>query len=672
MSKNSFLHPVHEIHFDAYKPEDVASAYREAEKLAHARIKSLLAIPSSERTFSNTIVGLCEAADEMDTIYHIVSHLAHTLGGPWEQQEADLAPLIASYYAERGLNSDIYQAVMGVPLINLSAPQKRLAEDIIRNFERSGVNQPQEKKDRLQAIQKELSALDTQFGQNVVKDSDAAFLHLADADALAGVDPEHTDQWAAAAAKKNLPGYYIAFSPPAYDSIMTTCQNADTRQAMHKLARSRSPENETLAKKMLALRREMAALLGYNNYADFALERRMAKNGQRAKAFIDDLIRHYEAPMRHEAAQLQAFIEKETGMPYQLQAADVDAGTDMYWAAQMRDSRFAIDQSALREYFPLESVLNGMFEVLNTLYGLTIKEAGLPTFHPDAKAYEVYDEQNRHVSTVWCDWFARKGKRAGAWQHTVYIADRSHGRADKPHIAFVCANFAAPTQNKPSLLTLRDVETMWHEFGHFIHVTCGQTELPEQNGYESKWDFIEAPSQIMENWVWEDEILHKIARHYKTGEPLAATTIQKLRDSRVFRAASRAMWTLFWSTFDLDLHITHDPTTDTSLTELGRQVKSRFFAAPIPSYDTTLCTFTHVFAGGYQAAYYGYKWAESIEADLFTRFKKEGVLNPQTGRDYRDKVLARGDEADPDVLVRDFLGRDTNPGAMLERDGIAV
>ncbi len=675
MSVNSFLHPVNQLRFGTYKPEDVKEALEVAIQRANERTDTLLAVQPADRCYENVVQALQDSTDELELISDVVGHLAHVIGEGWEDQEQLVSEKTSAFYTHRGLREDLYGAIKDVQANpqskKLSDPKKRLLKETIIYFERNGVSAPVATKDRIKEIKAELSRLSTQFGQNVVKATDAAYLLLDDAEQLSGIDEEHIAAWAEAAKHKDKKGYFVQFSAPTYQMIMTDCANADTRKAMHKISRTRAPENEAIARQMLALRKELAALLGYANYADYTTEQRMAKTGKRAQEFIDSLTGYYQDMMRKEGHDLQAFIRTTTNNPaYELTYTDVDGGTDLYFANKLRAQQVGEDTSNLHEYFPLEHVLKEMFQTLGTLYGVTFKASSQPSYHPDAQAYDMYDENNAHTATVWCDWVAREGKRAGAWQHSVYIADRVNGEVHEPHLAFVCGNFPAPTKTKPSLLTIRDVETMWHEFGHFIHVASGRTELREQNGYNSKWDFIEAPSQIMENWVWEDEVLSRLAKHYKTGQSLPASTVTKLRQQRSFRAASTAMWTIHWSAVDLFLHTEYDPASPQTLAETYRELKAPFFAAPVATYDNALTTFSHIFAGGYAAAYYGYKWAESIEADLFSRFQKEGVLNPKTGRAYRDEILARGDEHDPDVLIRNFLGRDSTPAAMLARDGI--
>lgn len=677
MTKTSFHHSVSELHFDRYKLTDVADALKDFLLLAEQRTEAILAIPKTSRTYENTIQALFDSTQELELLSDIVDHLAAVMGGEWQEQEMIVSEALSTFYSARSLNPRLFKAVMVVSelryQLRLNEVRERALDDLITYLRRGGVELPAAKRRRIQKIHLELTQLSTEFAQNVVHANDEAFLLIDHANQLDGVRQEHIDEWAASAKEHNEKGYYIQYNSPNYVVIMRDCSVKQTRQAMHKLSRSRAPHNEAIARRMISLRTELAKILGYASYADYVIERRMAKQAARAQAFVDELTHAYRQTMLDETKELTLFARAETGdNSYQLDATDVDGGSDMFFANKLRQKLFATDPAVhIEEYFPIDTVLKVMFKTLGTLYGVAFKPSKQASYRKDVVAYDVFDEQKRHIATVWCDWYARPGKRPGAWQHTIYVADRANDNVAKPHLGLVNANFPQPTKDRPSLLTLTDVETMWHEFGHFMHMGLGRTELREQNGYECVWDFIEAPSQIMENWVWQDEVLQDMARHYKTGEPLSADYIKKLRSSRSFRAASNAMWTLYWSQVDLYLHSIFDTNSKIGLNEMSRKIKAGYFGVAIAPYDTTVCTLTHIFAGGYAAGYYSYKWAESIESDLFSRFEKEGVLNPAVGKKYRDLVLARGDSVDANQEIQDFLGRRTSIDAMLRRDKVS-
>lgn len=676
MSKNSFLHPVNQVRFGTYKPEHVKEALDAALKEAASIEKSILAIPAKARTFENTIIALSESTEQLGLVAGIVGHLSGVLGKPWQKYDELISEKSAKFTTRRSLNKRLYQAIMVIKSnskkLNLSSAQLRLVDDYVSWFERSGITLPEDQKRRLKQLSARLAKLSSVFERNATQGSDKAHLVVKDAEDLAGVDDDLIELWQKTAKEKGKKGYYIQYSSPHYDAIMRFCDVKNTRVAFHKVSSQRAPKNEKVIYETLALRKELAGLLGYKNFVDYVVERRMAKSSKKVGDFNIKLYQTFKPAMLKEAAQLTKFIKTiEKDPQYKLDATDVMGGIPLYYGQKMNSSASGVDMNAIREYLPLDQVVEALFKTLHTLYGVTIKPANEPAPHKDVKTYHVYDEKGRHLSTVWCDWFARQGKRAGAWCNTFYEAPRANDTIDEPHLGLVCANFTPPTKTKPSLLSIRDAETVWHEFGHFMHATCSKTELREQGGFRTKWDFVEAPSQIMENWIWTDQVLSDMARHYKTKKPLPKDIINKLRKTRVFWSAHKTMWTLHWSTIDQMLHTKYDPAKDGPLFAYCHTIKGKHFAAKVPLYDQNICTFTHIFAGGYYGAYYSYQWAEAIEADLFSRFEKEGIFNPKTGRDYRDKVLARGDEVDPDVLIRGFLGRDTTLDAMLKRDGIS-
>lgn len=675
MAKNSFLHPVNEVRFGTYKVQDVKDAVAIALKQASDAEKAILKIANANRTYENTIQALNDSSDRLDFIEGIVGHLAGMLGDPWNKADEFVSEKYAGFMSKRGLNKKIYEAICVIwdkqAQLKLTDTQIRLVRDYKRGFERSGIALPIDQKNRLKAINKRLAKLSSLFERHATQGNDKAHLIVKNESDLAGVDTDLIGAWQKLAKEKKVAGYYIPFSAPNSDAILRGCDVQKTRKAFHKMAANRAPKNEKLIYETLALRNEKAALLGYKNFVDYVVENRMAKNSKNIAQFNDRLFKTFRPAMQKDMDALKAYIRKSTdNAKYELDVTDVVGGTPLYYAQKMSTEHLGVDEDLIREYLPLDQVVNTMFKALGKLYGYTFEQTNVPTPHKDGIVYRIFDEKKRHLATIWCDWYARTGKRAGAWCNTFYEPTRANDKVDEPLLGLVSTNLKPPTKNKPSLLTIRDAETVWHEFGHFIHATSSKTELREQGGFHTKWDFVEAPSQIMENWIWTDEILSDMAKHYKTKKPLPKSVVKSLRDSRSFWSGPRVMFTLHWSTIDQMLHTQYDPKKDGSIFEYCQAIKSKFFVADIPTYDHTICNFTHIFAGGYYGAYYSYQWAEVIEADLFSRFEKEGVLNPKTGRDYRDKVLARGDEVDPDVLVRDFLGRDSTPDALLRRSGL--
>ncbi|HSX16992.1 MAG TPA: M3 family metallopeptidase [Patescibacteria group bacterium] len=677
MANNSLLHPVNELHYGTYKPADAKQALTATEKAGRKNIAAVLALADADRTFDNTLLALTRSTDDFDSIVGRISHLESVLGEDW--READLlATAMATKLAnDVSLNKDVYDALVVLKKSKhyaaASAAQKKLLDDTIQDFERGGIALPEAKKKQLKDLRHKLSKATTQFGQNVVKAHDKAGIHVTDAAALAGLSKPFLTECRAAAKKKELTGYWVRQTEPNYVKVMTDCTVRDTRLAMYKSAKSEGlAPNEKLAKEILKMRYELAALVGYKTFADYATADRMAKTGKAARDFITGLSERYQPGVAGETAELEQFAreyEKDPG--FKLHISDVESGLDLFYAQRLRNQKFDLDEQQVREYFPVATVLQGMFDVLRTLYGVTFKRLPeMPAWHPDVEVYAIYDEQGCHLATVWCDWFAREGKHGGAWMNQLHVADRAQGKALEPHLGHVCANLQPPHGDQPSLLTMDEVRVIWHEFGHFMHLALGRTELVEQSMMSSEWDFVEAPSQIMENWPWQDEVLQIIGKHYKTGKPMPASLIKNLRASRDFRVAGKAVRQLMFAEWDLALHMDYADAPPADPLRIAADIKERIYGMKPASYDKTLLTFTHVFSGGYAAGYYSYKWAEAIEADLFTEFEKGGVLNPAVGRKYRDKVLARGAEVKAAEIVKGFLGRPSTTAAMLRRDGM--
>jgi oligopeptidase A len=677
MAQNSLLHPVDELHYDTYKPAHAAAALKATEAIARQNLAAIEAVESGKHTIKNTLLALTRATDDFDSVVGKISHLESVIGEPWRKADLLATERATELGNDISLNKKLYDAMIALrespAHAKATTAEKRLLKDIIEDYERGGIALPAAKQKRLRAIRQALSEASTRFSQNVVKALDASGMHVLDAAELKGMTADFKAECRKAAQKKKLNGYWVQRSEPNYIKIMTDCEVRATRLAMHKAGRDDSlMPNEQLTKDILKLRYELAALLGYKTYADFATADRMAKTGTTAREFIRELRKRYQPGVAGEHAALEEFAKTYERDPnFKLHISDVESGLDFYYAQRLRNQQFDLDEKELAKYFPAPVVLQGMFDTLSTLYGVTFKQLpDVPAWHKTVDVYAIYDEAGGHLATVWCDWYARDGKHRGAWMNNLYVADRANGTIDKPHLGHVCANLDPPRGNKPSMLTFDDVRVIWHEFGHFMHLTMNRTELPEQSMIGCEWDFIEAPSQIMENWPWQTEVLKQITKHSETGQPMPDELIQKLQASQLFRVAGKAARQLMFAEWDLALHMDYADAPPEDPLKVCADIKHSIYNMELAPYDKTLLTFTHIFAGGYAAGYYSYKWAEAIEADLFALIKEQGVLNPSVGRRYRDKVLARGSEVDAADIVRDFLGRDSTPDAMLKRDGL--
>jgi oligopeptidase A len=431
-----------------------------------------------------------------------------------------------------------------------------------------------------------------------------------------------------------------------------------TWRAYNARASAAPHDNRALIVKILELRKEKARLLGFNDFADLVLEDRMAHTGERALTFLRDLRTKSEKRFKEENQELEEFAKKK------LEPWDI-----AYWSEKQRAALYDFDEEALRPYFPVENVVRGMFDIFGKLLGIkVVEEKEVPTWDPAVKTYALHDaKSDDHLGSFYADWFPRENKRGGAWMDSLITGNPAR---NKPHLGLICGNLTPPVDDKPALLTHREVETIFHEFGHLLHHLLTRVEVRGLAGTNVAWDFVELPSQIMENWCWEREALDTFAKHWQTGAPIPEDLFAKMKRAKTFRAANMQMRQLGFGIADLALHREWDGQTD--IIKYTRDIFQQFSAATLPDDYAMIAGFTHLFASpvGYGAGYYSYKWAEVLDADAFTRFRKEGVFNPTTGHDYRDRILATGDSEDPAILYRSFMGRDPDPNALLERAGL--
>ena len=472
-------------------------------------------------------------------------------------------------------------------------------------------------------------------------------------------------------------------------------EDAELRRAVWEgstnIGRGGEHDNTDLIKKILRLRQEKAQLMGKSNFADQVLQQRMAKNGQTALSFIENLHSKIQSAFHRETIQLQEYRADVSN-----QAADLFQPWEVaFWAEKQRKSEYDFDEEELRPYFPLNKVLDGMFTLVEKVFNLSIlqrktvfyaagetgpasTQPGQPglveVWHPEVKFYEVKNEKGVHIGSFYADWHPRDSKRGGAWMNYLKMGTPPSGERDRRlHLGLICGNMTPPVDGKPALLTHDEVCTVFHEFGHLLHQLCGNVEIPTLNGVNVYWDFVELPSQIMENFCWERESLDLFARHHETGKPIPAKIFKKVIAAKNYRSASDIMRQLAFGKLDLELHMHHVTNDDTDLDQLSRQILKGYLTPMKTENPTMARRFSHLFSSpvGYAAGYYSYKWAEVLDADAFTRFQKEGVLSAKVGHEFREKVLSKGNSEDPAKLFRDFMGRDPEPMALLARADLA-
>lgn len=651
------------IPFHRLRVEHIEPGLKELLGRARAAVDGIGALIGA-RTFENTLGALDFVTEPLDTAVSVVRHLENVVTSP-ELREAwtRMQPEVMSFYSTIPLNAELWRGLKEYAATGqaatLAGVRARFLKKTMDNFRRHGADLDEEGKRRLEAMDVELATVTTRFAQNVV-DATGAFEYWIEAeDGLAGL-PESAVQAARAAAEaKGRAGWRFTLQGPSYTALMTYLDDAGVRETMWRAYNRRAAEvNAPLIRRILELRREKAHLLGYRDFAELALAERMAKSGERAQQFERDLKHRTEAAFTRENRALEEF----RGAP--LAPWDI-----AYWAEKQRRAEYDFDEEALRPYFPLERVLAGMFDLVGRLYGIRVREVeGVPVWHAEVKVYAIVDEDGSPLGQFYVDWFPRETKRGGAWMDAFITGDG----CGKPHVGLMCGNLTPPLGAKPALLTHREVETIFHEFGHLLHHLLSKVEIRSLAGTNVSWDFVELPSQIMENWCWERGALDMFARHWETGAEIPEELFIKMKRARTFRGANAQMRQLGFGTLDLALHIDYDPNSETSPVEYANAILASFTPAPLPEDYAMLAGFTHLFADpvGYGAGYYSYKWAEVLDADAFTRFRSEGLFNRDTGMAFRTCVLERGDSEDPAELFRRFLGRDPDLEPLMERLGL--
>jgi oligopeptidase A len=659
------------IPFNTIQTEHVDTGIREALARAETELTELTNF-TGQRTYANTFQALEDLTEKLSRAVTIVSHLVSVNNSPELRTAYNaILPEFSSFFAKLSLNEKLWQAIKTfaeTPEANsLTGVCKRHLEKTMKEFIRAGADLPADRKARVETINVELSQLQNKFSNNVLDATNAFELILTDEKDLSGLPESLRQQANANAASKGKEGYRFTLQMPFYQPFMQYADNRELRQTMYEAFMNRAAsgefDNRENMAKILELRRELAHLLGYKDFADYRLEPYMMRSGDAALKFEHDL-EQITLPYWHKEVDALKVFAKERLELERLEPWDVN-----YAIEKLRKSKYDLDDEMLRPYFPLENVLSGLFEISKRLFGITVTERpNEKVWHLEVKFYDIHDERGKHLGSFYADWFPRESKRAGAWMNRFITGEPQSGGSFSPHLGLMCGNFTPPQSDKPALLTHREVETTFHEFGHLLHHCLSKVEVANRAGTNVAWDFVELPSQMMENWTWEREALNLFARHYQTGEAIPDELYQKMMVAKTFMQANVQMRQLSFGTVDLNLHTRYDPAKDGDVITFGNGVMERFVIDPSFARNGFLAGFTHVFTGGYAASYYSYKWSEVLEADAFSRFKNEGIFNRQTGQAYVDSILSRGDSADPKALFREFMGRDPDVTALNERN----
>jgi len=674
---NPFLEIRFRIPFDRIRAAGVEPAAASLLRDARARLEAIAA-GKGERTWDDTMRALDGLTEPLDFAFGLVRHLESVATYPELRAALNaVQPEISAFYAGVALHAGLWRAIKAYADTSecaaLIGPRRRYLVKTVEAFRRAGADLDPARKQRLEEIDVELTTITTKYGENVL-DSTNAFERVFAGDAeLAGLPATALAAARASAARKGLDGWRFTLQAPDYLAVMTYLDSASVRREFYEAftARATEPErdNRPIVARILELRREKAGILGFRDFADLVLEDRMAHDGARALAFLEDLKAKTEARFRGENQELLEFRRSVEGPA----APELEPWDVAYYAEKQRAALYDFDEEALRPYFPLDRVVDGLFALAGRLYGIRVtQEAGVPSWDPQVRYYSVHDADGTLLGGFHADWYPRENKRGGAWMDALITGGPAPAEF-RPHLGLICGNLTPPIGGRPALLTHREVETIFHEFGHLCHHLLSRVEIRGFAGTNAAWDFVELPSQIMENWCWEREALDLFAAHWETGERLPGPLFQKMKRARTFRAANAQMRQLGFGFVDLLLHTRYDPARDGDPVAYSRRLIQEFSPAPLPPQHAMVAAFTHLFASpvGYGAAYYSYKWAEVLDADAFTRFRAEGIFSREVGMQFRERILAKGDSEDPAELYRDFMGREPDPNALLVRSGLA-
>ena len=658
--------------FNEIKNEHFIPAFQESIKQGEAEIAAIIANTSAP-TFENTIVALENTGRLLSRTAGVFFNLMSSETNEDLQKIAqEVSPMLTKFQNDITLNPALFEKIKAVyaqkDKLKLNAEQQMLLENSYSNFIRQGANLTDEQKDKFREISTELSKLSLTFNENVLKETNSYELLITDKNKLSGL-PEGVLEAAAGLAKsKNKEGWLFTLNMPSYLPFMKYADNREFRKELNiaygsKAFKGNEFDNQENVRKLAALRLEMAKLLGYENYADYALERRMAMNQAGVYKLLDDL---YEASFKkanQEKAEVQAFAQK-SGFNGEIMPWDWT-----YYSEKLKVEKFDLNDEMLKPYFELSKVVDGVFGLATELYGITFKvNKSIPVYNEEVIPYEVFDADGKFLSVLYTDFHPRDGKQGGAWMNDFKGQWKDNGVDSRPHITIVM-NFTRPTETKPALLTFEEVETLMHEFGHALHGMLANSTYSSLSGTSVFRDFVELPSQIMENWAVEKDFLDRFAVHYKTGEKIPAELVKKIVDSQNYLAGYLSIRQLSFGYLDMAWH-TLDLPFDGNVKDFEENAWAKTRIFPIIPEVCMSTQFGHLFAGGYAAGYYSYKWAEVLDADAFSLFKEKGLFNKEVAKSFRENILEKGGTEHPMILYKRFRGHEPSVDALLERSGL--
>lgn len=669
---NPLLSPFDTAPFSKIKNAHFKPAFLQAIADAKAEIDAITSNTDAP-TFENTVVALDYSGQRLDRISSVFFNLNSAETNDEIQKIAqEVSPLLSEFSNDITLNEELFKRIKTVYEskngLDLTVEQQTLLDKKYKSFSRNGANLSENKKKRLREIDAESAKLKLTFGENILAETNKYQMHLTNESDLDGL-PEGEKEAAAQLAKsKELDGWLITLDYPSYIPFMKYATNRELRKKLSLAFGSKGFKGDELDNqenilKIANLRHERANLLGYKTHAHFVLEERMAKTPEKVNAFLNELLEKAKPAAEREFKQLEDFAKELDGID-QLQKWD-----GSYYSEKLKQKLFNLDDEMLKPYFKLENVIDGVFKVAEKLFGLEFKEVShVDKYHEEVKTFEVYDEKGDFVSLFYADFHPREGKRGGAWMTSFKPQYVENGKNVRPHISNVC-NFTKPTESKPSLLTFNEVTTLFHEFGHGLHGMLANTVYPSLSGTSVYWDFVELPSQILENWCYEKEALELFATHYETGELIPMELVQKIKESATFQEGMATLRQLSFGLLDMSWHGA-DPSNITNVkTHETEAFKGTDLYPETP--ETCMSTaFAHIFQGGYSSGYYSYKWAEVLDADAFAYFKEKGIFNKEVATKFKDNVLSKGGTENPMELYKRFRGAEPKIEPLLERAGL--
>jgi oligopeptidase A len=669
---STYTTPYNSAPFAQIQMSDYQAAFETSIAAARAEIDTITNNPE-QPTFENTIEALDFSGQTLDRLSSIFFNLNSAETSDEMQKIAqEVSPLLTAFSNDISLNENLFHRVKAVydqkDKLTLTPEQATLLDKKYKSFARNGALLSEEKKSRLREIDTQLAKLKLTFGENVLAETNNYELHITTEADLKGLPEGAIEMARSLAESKAKEGWIFTLDFPSYLPFVTYADNRELRKeisiaAGKKAFQNNAFDNQKITLQIAKLRYERANLLGYETHAHFVLEERMAQHPDQVKTFLNDLLAKAKPAAEKELAQLTAFAKELDGIE-QLEKWD-----GPYYSEKLKQKLFNLDDEILKPYFQLENVLQGAFSIANKLFGLTFKEIDtIEKYHADVQTFEVLDNNNELVAVFYADFFPRKGKRNGAWMTSFKPQYIQNGVNERPHISNVC-NFTPPTPTKPSLLTFNEVTTLFHEFGHGLHGMLANTTYPSLSGTSVFWDFVELPSQMMENWCYEPEALALFAKHYETGEIIPQNYVEKIKESASFLEGMATLRQLSFGLLDMAFHSTN-PTDITDIKAFEKEAFEGTSLYPDVAENCMSVSFSHIFQGGYSSGYYSYKWAEVLDADAFAYFQEKGIFDTEVATKFKDNILSKGGTEHPMTLYKRFRGQEPKPEALLKRAGL--